>query len=169
MDCDVEAGVRLYAEYLAANPETPARLDPPVVDRFGDSPELADELLACITHGPKRATAGLVAEFAADGEPLPRIGEHWVACDGRGTPVVVLRSVELRVGPLNSVDERFARDEGEDDRTPASWLANHRAYFRRSCARIGTDFHDEVEVVFERFRVVWPPEFADPDPPAPAG
>lgn len=166
MDCDVEAGLRMFAEYRAADQEVTEQT--PVVEHFGDSPELADELLACITHGPKRATAGMVAEFAAAGDPLPRIGEHWVACDGRGTPVVVLRSVELRVGPLSSVDERFAWDEGEGDRTLASWLAGHRAYFRRSCDRIGTDFHDEVEVVFERFRVVWPPEFADSvDPTSP--
>ena len=68
-------------------------------------------------HGPKRATADLVAELTRDGDPLPRVGGHWIACDGAGRPRVVLRSVELRLGPFDSVDEAFAFDEGEDDRT----------------------------------------------------
>ncbi|MGY1642921.1 ASCH domain-containing protein [Geodermatophilus sp. SYSU D00703] len=115
----------------------PAGDEPPVVDRFGDSAALA-------------------------GEPLPRIGGHWVACDGTGRPRCVLRTVELRLGPLASVDDAFAADEGEGDRTRASWLAGHERYFRRTQAVRGGDWSDGLEVVFERFRVVWPPEVADP-------
>ncbi|MDP9695562.1 UNVERIFIED_ORG: uncharacterized protein YhfF [Arthrobacter globiformis] len=47
------------------------------------------------------------------GRRLFRIGSHWIACDGAGVPRVVLRTVELRLGPFT--DEAFARDEGEDD------------------------------------------------------
>ena len=71
---------------------------------FGDSPELADELIAFVTDGPKRATAGSWPRMPPDGDPLPRIGAHWVACDGSVHPRVVLRTHELRVGPLDSVD-----------------------------------------------------------------
>nr|WP_245862710.1 ASCH domain-containing protein [Phycicoccus duodecadis] len=122
---------------------------------------MADRLLAYVLGGTKRATASLVAEYAAENEALPRVGDHWVVCDGAGSPRVVLRATELRVGPLASVDERFAWDEGEGDRTLQSWLDEHRGFFRRSCARIGTEFSDDLEVCFERFRVVWPPEHAD--------
>lgn len=34
-----------------------------MIETFGDSSELADELIAFVVDGPKRATAGLVAEF----------------------------------------------------------------------------------------------------------
>ena len=93
---------------------------------FGDSVELADELLALVLHGPKRATAGLVAEFTADEERLPRIGGHWIVCDGRGVPQAVLRTVGLRLGVVESVDDAFAWDEGEGDRTRADWLRGQR-------------------------------------------
>ena len=73
----------------------------------------------------------------------------------------MLRSIELRIGPLDSVDEAFAWDEGEDDRTRESWLDGHTRFFQRSLGRIGVEFHDRIEVVFERFRVVWPLELAD--------
>ncbi len=149
----------MWRKYAAAS-GVPAE-EEPAVERFGDSAALADELIGLVLAGTKRATAGLVADFAADGEPLPRIGGHWVACDGAGVPRCVLRSVDLRLGPLASVDDAFARDEGEGDRTRASWLAGHERYFRRTQAARGQEWDDDLEVVFERFRVVWPPEVAD--------
>jgi uncharacterized protein YhfF len=138
----------------------------PWVGRFGDSAPMADALVALVLAGTKRATAGLVRDSVDDVEPLPRIGGHWVVCDGAGVPRCVLRTVELRLGRLDSVDEAFAWDEGEGDRTRADWLAGHLAYFRRSAAARGREWSDDLEVVFERFRVVWPPEVADAAPPA---
>jgi uncharacterized protein YhfF len=158
-DLDRAAAAAMWRRYAATLPSPPPEAPP--VERFGDSAALADELLGLVLHGPKRATAGLVADFAADGEPLPRIGGHWIVCDGDGTPRCVLRSVDLRLGPLASVDDAFAWDEGEGDRTRASWLEEHERYFRRTQAARGEAWSEDLEVVFERFRVVWPPEVAD--------
>ena len=157
---DRAEALAMWREYVAASGV--AADEEPAVERFGDHPALGDQLLDLVLAGTKRATAGLVADFAADGEPLPRIGGHWVACDASGAPRCVLRTTELRLGPLDSVDDTFAWDEGEDDRTRASWLREHEGYFRRTLAARGGDWSDGLEVVFERFRVVWPPEVADP-------
>ncbi len=157
---DVAAGRRMWREYRAAHPGLPVA-EEPVVEAFGDRPALADELIAFVLDGPKRATAGLVAGYAAAGELLPRVGAHWVACDGSGKPRAVLRTTELRVGPLSSVDAQFAWDEGEYDRSLETWLEGHRRYFRRECEQLGIEFSDEIDVCFERFDVVWPPEVAD--------
>lgn len=156
---DTAAALEMWAAYVAAHPGLPP--EEPVIDHFGDHAALADELLGLVLHGPKRATAALVAEFVAADEPLPRLGSHWVACDGAGRPAAVLRSVDLRLGPAASVDDAFAWDEGEDDRSRASWLENHLRYWHRVCEAQGTTFDDQQDVVFERFRVVWPPEHAD--------
>ena len=158
---DRDAAEAMWAGYVAAHPGVARTGDEHPVECFGDSRELADELIALVLHGPKRATAGLVADFARQGEPLPRIGGHWIACDGSGAPRAVLRSAELRVGPLESVDDAFAEDEGEGDRTRDDWLRGHRGYFTRTCAARGEQFSERQEVLFERFRVVWPPEVAD--------
>lgn len=156
---DRAAALRLWSEYVAAHPEH-ADDDPPS-ECFGDSAELADELLELVLHGPKRATAGAVADFRHEDQPLPRIGGHWIAHDGAGSPRAILRSVELRLGPLDTVDDAFAWDEGEGDRTRASWLREHDRYFARYLPTLGETYHPRIEVVFERFRVVWPPEVAD--------
>ncbi len=154
---DVGWRTALWQDYVAAHPEH-AGEEPPL-EHFGDSMRLGDELLALVTDGPKRATAELVAQYEADGDPVPSVGDHWVVADGAGVPTVVLRTTEIRRGPLTSVDDAFAWDEGEDDRTRDSWLREHRRYFRRSCERLGLDPErvDDLEVVFERFDVVWPP------------
>ena len=92
---------------------------------FGDSAEMADELGLLVLHGPKRATAGLVQAFAAQDEPLPRAGDRCLVLGGDGRPLAVVRTTDVRVGPLWSVDDRFAWDEGEGDRTRAWWLDAH--------------------------------------------
>lgn len=152
----------LWRKYTASRAERASPEDDPPVEQFGDHATLADELLDLVLAGTKRATAGLVADFAHEDEPLPRIGGHWVACDSAGHPRAILRTTELRLGPLEGVDDAFAWDEGEGDRTRASWLADHRAYFARTLTARGKTWSDDLEVVFERFRVVWPPEVADP-------
>ena len=158
---DRAAAAAMWEEYRAAFPGAVAAAPEYTAEFFGDSVELADELLALVTYGPKRATAALVVEFAEEGELLPRVGSHWIACDGRGKPAVVIRSTELRIGTFDSVDAAFAYDEGEDDRSLESWRREHWRYWERTRAAVGREFTPEHEVVFERFSVVWPPELAD--------
>ncbi len=158
---DLPAAGTMWAAYRSARPEQAVEEELPPVESFGDSAAMADELADLVLHGPKRATAGLVADYRAAGEDLPRVGSHWLVCDGSGTPRAVLRTLEARVGPVESVDDGFAWDEGEGERTRESWLADHGAFFARSCERLGIDYHEGLEVVFERFAVVWPHEHSD--------
>jgi uncharacterized protein YhfF len=132
---------------------------------FGDGAEMATELAELTVAGIKRATAGLVRQFGPDGEAAPVLGGFVVLLDGAGNPRAIWRTTELRIGPLNSVDEQFARDEGEGDRTRDWWLAAHRRFFARRAAAEGFQMHDKIETVFERFEIVWPAEIADAGPP----
>ncbi|MGH6927632.1 MAG: ASCH domain-containing protein [Dongiaceae bacterium] len=128
---------------------------------FGDSPDMADELADLVVDGPKRATAGLLRDFSVGSESLPEVGGHVVVVDGKGVPRCIWRTTEVTIKPLIEVDDAFARDEGEGDRTRDDWLDGHRRFFARQAAREGFAFHDRIEAVFERFTVVWPPEAAD--------
>lgn len=159
---DLAAAAALWEAYAAAHPERVAACPDHTVERFGDSEQLADELLALVLEGGKRATAALVRDFVAEGEPLPRVGSHWIACDGRGVPRVVLRSTELRVATFDEVDADFAAAEGEDDGTLESWRREHARYWTLTCAARGETWSEQDEIVLERFTVVWPPEHADP-------
>ena len=128
---------------------------PEVVEPFGDTVELADDLIALVVDGPKRATAGALAEYEREGAPLPEVGALWIATDGAGRPRAVMRTSDVRVGPLTSVDDAFAWDEGEADRTRESWLAAHQRFFGRHLPAIGIEYDPELPTVFERFDVIY--------------
>ncbi|MBW6399019.1 ASCH domain-containing protein [Roseomonas sp. HJA6] len=147
----------LWAAYRAAAGLDHDRYD---VVAMGDGPELADELVALIASGPKRATASLDRDYGAGRAPRPAPGDHVVVVDGAGRPRCIWRTTEVQVKPLIAVDDAFAWDEGEGDRSRAFWLAAHRGYFARQAAREGFVMTDDEPVVFERFRLVWP----TPDP-----
>jgi uncharacterized protein YhfF len=131
-----------------------------VVGTMGDSPELADELVDLMLVGRKRATASLARDFGGE-EPLPEVGDHVVVIDGAATPRCIWRITEVTIKPLIEVDDAFAWDEGEGDRSRAFWLDAHRRFFARQAAREGFAMHDLMPTVFERFTLLWPPEAAD--------
>ena len=111
-----------------------------MIEPFGDNQELADELIALVVHGHKRATAAALADYEIDKASPPRPGQLSVATDGRGKARAVLRTTDVRVGPLSSVDDAFAWDEGEGDRTRASWIEDHENFFLRYLPTIGVEF-----------------------------
>ncbi len=131
-----------------------------VVVSFEDNPEGADELAELAVAGTKRATASLLRDYD-ERNPLPRVGDLVVLVDGRSRPRCIWRTTWIGIGPLIGVDDSFAWDEGEGDRTRVWWLDAHRRYFGRQAAREGFVMHDGIETVFERFEVVWPLELAD--------
>jgi uncharacterized protein YhfF len=111
---------------------------------FGDSPKLADELAELVLVGKKRATC-----WAASDGPSTEVGKRMVMLDGSGIPRAVVETVELTQRRFDEVDEAFAFDEGEDDRTLASWRTAHRNYFGRQ----GT-YAPDMLLYCERFRLV---------------
>lgn len=122
---------------------------------FGDSPELADELLDYVLNGPKRATATLLLTFERNSEHIPEVGEYSVVLDSTGKPRCVLRTFDVVVKPYREVDAAFAYDEGEGDRTLESWKRDHNEFFARQCERYGVEFEETMPVVFERFQLVY--------------
>jgi uncharacterized protein YhfF len=94
---------------------------------FGDSAKLADELLALVLDGKKRATCWAVAEGMKGAE----LSKCMVVRDGSGRPRAVLRTLELAQRRFGEVDAGFAFDEGEGDRSLDYWRAAHRRYFTR--------------------------------------
>jgi len=143
----------MWSEFCAATGAAGVPVD---VFAFGLTAEQADELGALVLEGPKRATAGLVADFETEGTPLPQVGDHNVFVLGDGKPAGVLRTTDIRIGPLSSADEQFAWDEGEGDRSLGYWLEVHRDYCRRRCEVLDVPYSEAVAVAFERFELVWP-------------
>lgn len=135
---------------------TPASAVPPQAWSFGDTPRLADELLALVLDGAKTATASSLAELAATGEPMPRTGDLSILLDGAGHPRALIRTTAVTVLPFREVTAEQAAAEGEDDRTLASWRREHERYFRRVLAGTGTEFSPDLPIAFEEFELLYP-------------
>lgn len=118
---------------------------------FGDNPALSDELLALVLAGKKTATCGALAGYAPNpgGEAMPVVGRRDVVLDGRGERAAVIETVEVNVRRFDEVDEKFACDEGEGDRSYAYWRDAHERYFARNGG-----FSPGMMVVCERFRLI---------------
>lgn len=142
---------RMWAEFTAATGHDGRHTS----WAFGgdDDRELADELVRLVLAGTKRATTSLPSLFEDAGEDLPRPGDHSVVVDGRGVARCVIETTEVEVRPFAEVDARFAHDEGEGDRSLASWREMHLRFF----ASQGTTVEDTTAVVCERFALRWPP------------
>ena len=112
---------------------------------FGDSPELADELLALVLAGIKRATCNSIADAEAR-NLMPKLGEINVVLDGAGRPACSIETTGVDLMRFCEVDAAFAAAEGEGDGSLAYWRAAHQGYFQRQ----GT-FAEDMMVVCERF------------------
>lgn len=123
---------------------------------FGDNPRLMNELLGLVLEGKKRASTTLVKEMEAEGYPEPRVGEYSIILDGSANPRAVIRTVSVRRARFSDVDEEHAYWEGEDDRTLESYGREHAKYYRRRGEALGFTFSEDMEVILERFELVYP-------------
>jgi len=124
---------------------------------LGDHPQLMDELLALVLKGKKTAATTLVKEMELEGWPEPRVGEYNIILDGSGRPQAIIRTVRVRRARFCEVDEEHAWCEGEDDQTLESYRREHVAYYRRRGKALGFTFDENMEVILERFKVIYPP------------
>lgn len=123
---------------------------------FGDTPALADRLLALVLDGTKTGTSTALAEFGRAGESLPKRGELAILLDGAGRPRALIRTAEVAQFTFDQVSEEFAAAEGEGDRTLASWRAEHETYWRGLLPTLGEEFAPDMPVVTERFELLYP-------------
>jgi uncharacterized protein YhfF len=127
-----------------------------IYEGWGDgTPAMADELGGLIAAGVKTATCSALWEWQAEGGALPAAGLITVVLDGRGQPLCIVETCEVRQCRYDEVDAAFAYDEGEGDRSLAYWRAAHQRFFSRTLPKIGRAFAEDMPLVCERFRLIY--------------
>ena len=119
----------------------------PVRFSFGDSPELADSLLALVLAGDKTATCGALRDYGAGGEPMPDVGRRDIVLNGAGEEACVIETLSVETRRFDAITPDFTDREGEGDY--AAWREGHEAYFARNGG-----FSPDMDIVCETFRLV---------------
>jgi uncharacterized protein YhfF len=137
----------------------PAGVDPPApyVESFtfGFTADDASEIASLVLDGAKTATGSVLWSYEADGKSIPRVGDHWIVCDGGGAPVCIIRTTDVAIIPFDEVPETYAVEGGEGDRTLATWRPMYWRYIESECRRIGREPDPKAPLVMERFTVVY--------------
>nr|WP_319486990.1 ASCH domain-containing protein [uncultured Cohaesibacter sp.] len=122
-----------------------------VVDSYamGDTPELADALLALVLEGRKTASCDSLLLMEKNNIPLPEVGDVYILLDGCNRPAVMIETLEVTIRRFDEVDESFARAEGEGDLSYHAWREGHKDYFARNGG-----FSPDMNLVCERFKVL---------------
>lgn len=142
--------------YLNTLPaDSPERREEYVVEAWGDSSRMADELGTLISNGTKTATCSALWEYEDEGSPLPKVGLKTIVLDGNGDPTCIIETTEMMVRPYEGVDARFAFEEGEGDRSLAYWREAHWRFFSRTLPSVGREPTMDMPLVCERFRVIY--------------
>lgn len=125
----------------------------PVVDglrsvEIGTPGEMRARLNALILAGTKRATAGLLAEYETEGEPIEHVGELLALVDDDLRSIATLRVTRVETSRFADVPDAFALAEGEGDLSGDDFRASHLAFWTGEGESI-TDDTMVVQVYFE--------------------
>ncbi len=122
---------------------------------FGDSPEMADDLLAYVLTGEKTATSGMLSDFEHDGDPVPKKGDKNIILNGEKEPKCVIEFVDVQQKKFNEVDEVFALKEAEGFKSLQDWRDLHWDFFSRRCKDLGVPLYEEIMLVCMEFKLIY--------------
>lgn len=117
---------------------------------FGTPGESRARLIDFIVNGNKRATAGLLDDYAKESEPIESVGECLAMLDNSYQHVATLRVTRVEVSRFIDVPDEFALAEAEGDLNAADFRASHSEYW----SRIGETITDETQIVQVYFELL---------------
>ena len=94
--------------------------------------------------------------YEQGGEPMPEAGRLEVITDWNGNPTCIIEVTKVFECRFSEVDNDFAYAEGEGDRTLEWWRKAHWNYFSKECREAGIPMSEDVMLVLERFKTVYP-------------
>lgn len=115
-----------------------------------------DKLAQLTLQGTKTATASSYPVYKAGNEPVPAVGDYSVILDSQNQAVCIIQTTQIDIVPFYQVDEEQAYLEGEGDRTLTYWREVHRTFFESEMQSIHQEFTEDMLVVCERFKIVYP-------------
>lgn len=144
----------MWGDYLDAHLEH-AFVDAPKVLHFCDNEKDANACAKLVKKGVKRAISPSLLGLQHRKEALPKIGDFMIITDWEGVAQSIVRTTKVTLKPFFSIDDQYARTEGEGDKSLTYWKKTHWEYYTRELASFGRVPRDSMIVVCQEFEKVF--------------
>lgn len=144
----------MWGDFLDAHLEF-AFVDTPNVIHFCDNETDANECAELVKKGTKRATSDSLLGLQYRKETLPKIGDFIVVTDWEGKAQCIVRLTKVLFKPYFSIDQEYAKLEGEGDKSLEYWKRVHWEYYTRELEPFGRVPRDSMIIVCQEFEKVF--------------
>ncbi|QUJ70546.1 ASCH domain-containing protein (plasmid) [Photobacterium sp. GJ3] len=147
--------------YLVTLPEARILEIPSVsADYFCADQENADLCAALVLKRQKQASCSMKYWYETGDEngpePMPCVGHLQIVTNWAGEPVAITQITTVSECRFQDVSPAFAAAEGEGDQSLDWWREAHWQFFSQECDALGIEMTEEVMLVLEHFKTVWP-------------
>jgi len=131
------------------------KAEPYVETSIAGNIDIANSLLSLYLSGKKYAGSGLVKDYQLAGDELPKIGNHWIVLDAKGTPCCILKTIRVETHLFKNITKEIAIAEGEGDLSIETWKKLHRKFFTPYLQEFKIDNLDDEPIITEFYELVY--------------
>lgn len=144
----------MWGDYLDAHLED-AFHEAPKTLHFCDNEEDANTCANLVKTGVKKATSDSLLGLQYRKERLPKIGDYIVVTNWEGKAQCIVRTTKVKLKPFFSIDDEYARIEGEGDKSLANWKKVHWDYYTRELEEFGRVPRESMIIVCQEFEKIF--------------
>ncbi|MBU3176816.1 ASCH domain-containing protein [Clostridium estertheticum] len=147
---------KIWRKYLTAIGESTYNTNKNYTSwHFCDNEKSANDLAKLVREKIKSGTSSLYYFYGVENEELPMEDNHSIITTWNGIAQCVIKTKKVTVLPFKDVNEKFAKIEGEGDKSLEYWRKVHIDFFTRELKELEMEFSQDMLVVFEEFEVVY--------------
>ena len=129
--------------------------EPPKVYHFCDNEVDANVCSTLVKKGIKKATSDSLLGLQYRNEKLPKIGDFAVITNWQGEAQCIIEITKVTLKPYFSIDEEYAKIEGEGDKSLAHWKKAHWEYYTRELEEFNRVPRESMIIVCQEFEKVF--------------
>lgn len=144
----------MWGDYLDKHLED-AFHEAPKTIHFCDNEKDANECAKLVKKGIKKATSDSLLGIQYRNEELPKIGDFTVVTDWGGKAQCIIKTTKVELKPFFSINEEYAKTEGEGDKSLTHWKKVHWEYYTKELEEFNRLPRESMIVVCQEFEKIF--------------
>ena len=121
---------------------------------FGTSEEESVTAIEQLLSGEKNTVSHCIPYYIVTHTAMPKVDDYTMVTDFYGNPALILKTTDVSITPLPATPEALIAGECQGDRD--AWLRRKQQEFQALAKRSGFHWNEELPVLMETVRVVFP-------------